>query len=430
MEDNIAISIKNISKKYRLQQPIQDADGNETHELWALKDISFNIKKGESVGIIGHNGSGKSTLLKILARVTKPTSGFVQINGRVASILDIGAGFHSELSGRENVFMSAQTHLGLKKTEIEKKFDEIVEFSGIGKFIDEPVKNYSNGMYLRLAFSIISHFDFDVYLFDEVLSVGDAEFIFKAKHKTMGLIHSDKTVIVVSHNMQDIGEQEVFVELENGYLKQITRQRDILAKYVQNSIKRNDINVIDKPVLIREFPPQTISNKVELIEISFSQGNEREDLFSYHLPFILNIKYNKASGHFTTDVVITICDISGIILLVTSPILSGMISESEEEGEYTISCKIPPCFFNSNIYIINLTFVKNARVIKGEKKSQSLTLSDVEKLLEDYGIIASYPKLIYFTLSININNVANLSKLNLMAGFFLPAFDWSIENQG
>src|SRR5690606_19206903 len=131
--------------------------------------------KGENVGIIGPNGSGKSTLLKILAGVTKPTSGTVDINGRIASILDIGAGFHPELSGKENVFLNGQI-LGFAKSEIAPKYKEIVEFSGIGKYIDEPVKNYSNGMYLRLAFSIMVHLDFDIYLFDEVMSVGDAEF--------------------------------------------------------------------------------------------------------------------------------------------------------------------------------------------------------------------------------------------------------------
>jgi ABC-type polysaccharide/polyol phosphate transport system ATPase subunit len=137
--------------------------------------VNFEIKKGESVGIVGPNGSGKSTLLKILAGITKPTTGKVEVFGRVASILDIGAGFHPELSGRENVLLNGQIH-GFSKKEIQSRFDEIVAFSGIEKFIEEPVKNYSNGMYLRLAFSIMAHLDFDIYLFDEVMGVGDEEF--------------------------------------------------------------------------------------------------------------------------------------------------------------------------------------------------------------------------------------------------------------
>jgi lipopolysaccharide transport system ATP-binding protein len=195
--NDVAIRVENLSKKFVLQHAVKDEHGNDTHELWALKDVSFEIRKGESVGIIGPNGSGKSTLLKILAGVTKPTSGKVEIYGRVASILDIGAGFHPELSGRENVFLNGQL-LGFSRKEIQSKFDEIVDFSGIEKFIDEPVKNYSNGMYLRLAFSIMAHLDFDVYLFDEVLSVGDAEF----KAKSFKILNhiSNKTILNVYHN--------------------------------------------------------------------------------------------------------------------------------------------------------------------------------------------------------------------------------------
>lgn len=204
MNNDIAIKVENLSKVFSLRQSQIDEDGNAISEHWALKDVSFEIKKGESVGIIGPNGSGKSTLLKILAGVTKPTLGKVQIRGKVASVLDIGAGFHPELSGRENVFLNGQIH-GFTKKEIEAKFDEIVAFSGIEKFIDEPVKIYSNGMYLRLAFSIMAHLDFDVYLLDEVLSVGDEEF-----RKKISLIikewrnGSAKTILVATHDLESM----------------------------------------------------------------------------------------------------------------------------------------------------------------------------------------------------------------------------------
>src|SRR5688572_16721738 len=154
MSQVTAIKISGLSKKFHLQHPIRNEDGSMSNELWALKNIDLEIKKGEHVGLIGPNGSGKSTLLKILAGITKPTAGTAEITGRVASILDIGAGFHPELSGRENVFLNGQL-LGFSKKEIKQKFDDIVSFSGIEKFIDEPVKNYSSGMYLRLAFSIM-----------------------------------------------------------------------------------------------------------------------------------------------------------------------------------------------------------------------------------------------------------------------------------
>lgn len=198
MNPEIAIKVEHLSKVYPLRHSQKKEDGTVVYEHCALEDVSFEVKKGESVGIIGPNGSGKSTLLKILAGVTKPTSGKVSIRGKVASILDIGAGFHPELSGRENVFLNGQIH-GFSKKEIADKFDEIVAFSGIEKFIDEPVKNYSNGMYLRLAFSIMTHLDFDVYLLDEVLSVGDQEFQNRCIEKIKELSNSQRTFVIVYH---------------------------------------------------------------------------------------------------------------------------------------------------------------------------------------------------------------------------------------
>ncbi len=203
MSNDVAIKIQNLSKKYRLQHAVTSEDGKQTHELWALKDINLEIKKGDSLGIIGPNGSGKSTLLKILAGVTKPTSGTVEMDGKVASILDIGAGFHPELTGRENVLLNGQL-IGFSRKEIKAKFDQIVDFSGIEKFIDEPVKNYSNGMYLRLAFSIVACLDADIYLFDEVLSVGDAEFRIKCNEEINRKISQSKAVIIVSHDHETL----------------------------------------------------------------------------------------------------------------------------------------------------------------------------------------------------------------------------------
>jgi lipopolysaccharide transport system ATP-binding protein len=198
MSNETVIKISDLSKKYRLQHPIKQADGSMSNELWALKNIDLEIKKGEHVGLIGPNGSGKSTLLKILSGITKPTTGTVEITGRVASILDIGAGFHPELSGRENVFLSGQL-LGFTKKYMASQFDEIVNFSGIEKFIDEPVKNYSAGMYLRLAFSVVMQVEADIYLFDEVISVGDEEFRQKSYTRIREKIVSGATTITVSH---------------------------------------------------------------------------------------------------------------------------------------------------------------------------------------------------------------------------------------
>jgi lipopolysaccharide transport system ATP-binding protein len=215
MMNDIAIKIENLSKKYFLNNGINGLVKTK-EEFWALKDVSLEIKKGEKIIITGPNGSGKSTLLKILAGIIKPTEGEVKIYGRVASILDIGAGFHPELSGSDNIFLNGQL-LGFSKSEIKQKYNKIVEFSGIEKFINEPIKHYSNGMYLRLAFSIIAHLDFDVFLFDEVINVGDAEF----REKTQKLFDNDKekTIVLATHVLEEINSPlNRVVKLENGFL--------------------------------------------------------------------------------------------------------------------------------------------------------------------------------------------------------------------
>ncbi len=177
---------------------LEDAD-----IIWSLKDISFDVTDGEVIGIIGRNGAGKSTLLKILSRITEPTSGHVQIRGRVASLLEVGTGFHPDLTGRENIYING-TILGMKKREIDRKFDEIVEFSSVEKFIDTPVKRYSSGMRVRLAFSVAAHLEPEILVVDEVLAVGDAEFQRKCLGKMGEVAQQGRTVLFVSHNMEAI----------------------------------------------------------------------------------------------------------------------------------------------------------------------------------------------------------------------------------
>lgn len=180
-----------------------NAEGEGDDLLWALRNVSFDIRHGEVVGIIGRNGAGKSTLLKVLSRITEPTRGRVVINGRVASLLEVGTGFHPELSGRENVYMNG-TILGMSKKEIDRKFDEIVDFSGIEKFIDTPIKRYSSGMKVRLAFSVAAHLEPEILIIDEVLAVGDADFQKKCLGKMDDVAKQGRTVLFVSHNMSAV----------------------------------------------------------------------------------------------------------------------------------------------------------------------------------------------------------------------------------
>ncbi|MFN3890326.1 MAG: polysaccharide ABC transporter ATP-binding protein [Beijerinckiaceae bacterium] len=177
--------------------------GDETEEFWALKDVNFEICRGEVVGVIGRNGAGKSTLLKILSRITEPTEGRVTIDGRVASLLEVGTGFHPELSGRENIYLNGAI-LGMSRAEISRKFDEIVDFAGVEKFLDTPVKRYSSGMYVRLAFAVAAHLEPEILIVDEVLAVGDAEFQKKCLGKMKVVANRGRTVIFVSHSLPSI----------------------------------------------------------------------------------------------------------------------------------------------------------------------------------------------------------------------------------
>lgn len=220
----VVIKAHNISKKYRLGilnsgslkqdlhafwkksfrpsvDPMAQDETNNPRHIWALKDINFEIEEGDVIGFVGNNGAGKSTILKILSRVTLPTTGVVKGNGRIASLLEVGTGFHPELTGRENIFLNGQI-LGMRKREIIKKFDEIVDFSGVEKFLDTPVKRYSTGMYMRLSFAVAAHMDPDILIIDEALAVGDAEFQSKCLGKMQEVSTTEgKTVLFVSHNM-------------------------------------------------------------------------------------------------------------------------------------------------------------------------------------------------------------------------------------
>ena len=202
LRDLIARELRNFARKAAdVLHGRQIVQGDEIEEFWALKDISLEVKQGEILGIVGSNGAGKSTLLKILSRITEPTRGRVGIRGRVASLLEVGTGFHPELSGRENIFLNG-TILGMKRTEIRKKFDEIVAFADVEKFLDTPIKRYSSGMYVRLAFAVAAHLDPDILVVDEVLAVGDAEFQKKCLGKMDEVSRREgRTVLLVSHNM-------------------------------------------------------------------------------------------------------------------------------------------------------------------------------------------------------------------------------------
>lgn len=355
MTSEIAIKVENLSKVYNLRQPREDEERNVVYEHKALRDVSFEIKRGESVGIIGPNGSGKSTLLKILAGVIKPSSGKVTIKGRVASILDIGAGFHPELSGRENVYLNGQIH-GFSQKEIEERYDEIVAFSGIEKFIDEPVKNYSNGMYLRLAFSVMAHLDFDVYLFDEVLSVGDAEF----KEKVFSVIHKlqnqGKTIVVVSHIIEDVIDANRIFLIENGAIINDLPKKEILRKYFKDEsitfLYSNPFSIINKEIL-RNQPVESVRNIMLYSEDGKSTFDRNEEISFYvkiQKIILPNINCN-----------IIFYDRFKNPILNYSPI--ELIDLKQSDDGLIVKFIVPPRFFIINKFYVDIVIYTEDKII-------------------------------------------------------------------
>jgi ABC-2 type transport system ATP-binding protein len=236
---DIAIRVEHVSKKFRLykerNQSLKSAimrGRTSVHEdFWALKDVNVDIQSGQTVGLIGDNGSGKSTLLKCMAKILYPDGGSITMNGRVAALLEVGSGFHPELSGRDNVYLNGSI-LGMARAEIEAKFDEIVDFSGVREFIDQPVKNYSSGMYVRLGFSVAIHVDPDILLVDEVLAVGDESFQAKCANKFREMRASGKTVVIVSHSLETLAKMcDTLVWLRHGDIEKSGKPVEVIAAY-------------------------------------------------------------------------------------------------------------------------------------------------------------------------------------------------------
>lgn len=276
---DIAIKVEGISKKFvigknvhsTLRSSLSNLFSKRSHhqDFYALKEVSFEVLKGEALGIIGKNGAGKSTLLKILSKITDPTEGRAVIEGKVASLLEVGTGFHPELTGRENIYLNGSL-LGMSKVEIDDQFDNIVEFSGIDKFIDTPVKRYSSGMYVRLAFAVAAHLNSEILLVDEVLAVGDYEFRKKCLSKMESLSKgSSKTLLFVSHNLNSIEALcKRSILLENGKIKAFGLTRDIIDLYKREVKNDQSKKAIDS------YRQAKRSQEVKLVSIQL-EGNKK-----------------------------------------------------------------------------------------------------------------------------------------------------------
>lgn len=373
---NLAIKIENISKLYRLgqvgtgtlQQDLKRwwwktmgkgdpfAKIGETNDrttkgssdyVWALKEVSFDVKQGEVLGIIGRNGAGKSTLLKILSKTTSPTSGCIKINGRIASLLEVGTGFHPELTGRENIFLNGAI-LGMTKREIRSKFDEIVNFSGVERYIDTPVKRYSSGMYVRLAFAVAAHLEPEILVVDEVLAVGDAEFQKKCLGKMKDVsVNDGRTVLFVSHNMaaiktlcnQGVIMQHGGVSYMGGALESVEYYQKL--NNVPSSLEHNgDIDSApgNENIKILKFTTQPVKGNY----LTISSGLKFELVF-----------FNYKQG-INLDVTFELRNSDEIVIFHTGELVT--VNKDSKKGIYIVKGHIEPNLLNAGVYKFNLIF--------------------------------------------------------------------------
>ena len=397
--NNYAIEVNNLSKRYRLgvKDEVHDTLGgaifawikspldnykklkkltsfNDNHDediIWALKDISLKVPKGEVFGIIGKNGAGKSTLLKILSRITSPTNGEINIHGRVASLLEVGTGFHPDLTGSENIFLNG-TILGMSKNEIKNSFDEIVEFSGIEQFIDTPTKRYSSGMRVRLAFAVAASLKPEILLIDEVLAVGDIDFQKKCLGKMGEIANKGRTVLFVSHNMAAISSLcSKACLIKEGKLDYIGTTSDCIEKYMESK-------EIIKSLLLSDRSDREGNQKLKFVNVKIIDDNNQpinsiacgDDLIistalSINVPEIRKVYFQ-----------VNIMDNLGRILIVCSTaILNKNYDKINSNGK--MICKIPKLQLSPGQYSVFLS-VKELRTIKMDWIENALQFNVVE----------------------------------------------------
>lgn len=360
MDSELAIKVSNLSKKYTIGKQkdsslrgtlsafLNPAKGN-SDEFIALNGVSFEIKKGEVVGIIGKNGAGKSTLLKVLSQITKPSEGRIEINGRIASLLEVGTGFHPELTGRENIYLNG-TILGMTRKEVKEKFNEIVEFSGVEKFIDTPVKHYSSGMYVRLAFAVAAHLEPEILIIDEVLAVGDASFQKKCLGKMEEIAKHGRTVLFVSH---DIGAVSSLCSkglyLKNGILSGEGDISDVVQQYLTEGISNSPIS---KDYSLKNF--NEYDGKVDLISVRMIDKAENE-LSSFYLDQAIGVevifKVHEQSSINPLPNIHLFHGMGGKILISVN---SGNPNSFSSPGEYKTVLWFPENFFNNGYFSIGV----------------------------------------------------------------------------
>ena len=364
-----AIELSGVSKRYRLRgggwyvTSIKDEVGRLTsrllgrgvpprEEFWALRDVTFSLKRGETLGLIGRNGAGKSTLLKVLSRVTVPTTGTFVTNGRLGSLIEIGAGFHPDLTGRENIFLNGSI-MGMTRREVQRKFDQIVAFAEVDRFIDTPIKHYSSGMQMRLGFAVAAHTDPDVLLIDEILAVGDTSFQAKCLNKLSELKAQDKTIVLVSHHMANITEQcKIVLWIDGGAVRMIGNPDEVVDAYLGHVAA--DMSVEDSH---HELPHGRADSPLSILDVAIAEEGDRiQNGFETDDTVALDIAYSASQPVPAAMFGVAVYDLHGFdmggvaanpdLFAVTAPVERGVL-------RLTLS----PLLFNKGVYVMDVYIV-------------------------------------------------------------------------
>jgi len=387
LRDVLANKAKQIvGKTQQILHGGQLISGNELEEFWALRNINLEIKQGDRFGIIGRNGAGKSTLLKIISRITEPSTGRLQIKGRVSSLLEVGTGFHPELSGRENIYLNGAI-LGMKRKEIQLKFDEIVDFSGVEKFLDTPVKRYSSGMYVRLAFAVAAHLETEILVIDEVLAVGDGEFQKKCLVKIDDMNKGQgRTVLFVSHNMvalRSLCQQAVL--LNKGRVVAIGASQDIINEYIHDKQETTNSIVMLVPLL----DANVSFTKIWLTD---RQGNLSSDVLVQD-SFIIGLEFRVLQHTKNTEISIVLSNSNGVNVLFSS--LSDCSDDRAfaelNPGLYQASVCFQGNFFVPDTYTVRISaHYPNELNIDTRENVFSLNIIETGSTMARFGTAAKY----------------------------------------
>ena len=367
---DVAILVEGLGKEYRLGENIRyktlreswrsafrPARAKSQDTIWALRDVSFQVKRGEVVGVIGRNGAGKSTLLKILSQITRPTRGIVDIYGRVGSLLEVGTGFHPELTGRENIFLNGAM-LGMTRREVQSKFEEIVDFAEIDRFLDTPVKRYSSGMYVRLAFAVAAHLEPEILIVDEVLAVGDGAFQKKCLDRMREVSDSGRTILFVSHNMGIIGSLcPTSVLLQDGTIARFGETEEVVAHYygslTHTSGVGNGVYKVNKDALDSHKSPV-----LQIVDIRLGNAKKADKPLCTGDEMLLEIEYRAFRQVRSPAFVVMIRDMhmQEICRLSTMPISGFEIGRLHDEG--VVSLRIANIPFVAGRYYLDVGFVR------------------------------------------------------------------------